>query len=401
MSKDKVAPLIHKKIMNAKVLFILHIPPPIDGAALMGEFLKESLLINTNFQADYINLTSSFNLNQIGKGNVAKFRVIYKILKEVLLALRAKKYDCCYMTLTAKGAGFYKDFLIIILLKLYRRKIIYHFHNKGVAESSKKWYNNLLYTVAFKNTESILLAPSLYQDIQRYVPKDKVSICNNGIPQMNDSKTSQPNSKKNRKVCKFLFLSNMMEEKGVFELLKACTVLKAKNLRFSCDFIGAWSDITEAVFVAKVKSLGLAQDVRVHGKKYYTERIEYLQDADVVVLPTYYHNECFPLVLIEAMQFGLPVISTWEGAISEMVVQGETGLLTPQKKPKALADAMEYLLTHPIERCAMGDNGKRRYFERYTLAIFEQRMLEILKSTVSGKNAYPLSIEKPNGITYD
>ncbi|WP_298487928.1 glycosyltransferase family 4 protein [uncultured Maribacter sp.] len=384
MLQDKISHQQYEQEGKPKILFILHIPPPIYGAALVGKFIKDSLLINTKVDADYINLTSSFNLNQIGKGGLAKFKVIYKIFKEVLIALRSKKYDCYYMTLTAKGAGFYKDFLIILLLKLNRCKIIYHFHNKGVAENSKKWYNHFLYKIAFNNVKCILLAPNLYQDIKRYVSINHVFICNNGIPKMTPDTVLNLH---NKEVCKFLFLSNMMEEKGVFELLEACKILKDKNLNFNCVFVGAWTDINETLFLKKVKSLGLMQNVCVHGKKYNAERISYLQDADVIVLPTYYHNECFPLVLLEAMQFGLPVISTPEGAISEIVVEGKTGFLTPQKEPKALAEAMEYLLTHPTERITMGKEGKKRYEKHYTIDTFEQRMLEILKATIKSKNS--------------
>lgn len=394
MTKDQINLKNKINLNGSKVLFILHIPPPIDGAAMIGKFIHESELINSNIESDYINLTSSFNLDHIGKYKFAKFKVVLNILKKVFIALKNKKYHRCYMTLTSNGVGLYKDFLIILLLKIFRCKIIYHFHNKGVLKSSKKWYNHLIYKITFKNAECILLSPILYSDISPYFLEDRVFILNNGIQNLTKNYTSKKKTNKSNNCVNFLFLSNLMKEKGVFELLQACEKLKSKNLLFTCEFIGAWSDITEVEFKNKVNTLGLQKHVLIHGKKYDTERVLYLQNADVFVLPTYYHNECFPLVILEAMQFGLPVISTPEGAISEIVIEGETGLLIEQKNSKTLAEAMHYLISNPKQRIRMGENGKNRYETFYTIEKFERRLLQILKTSTTGYNEYNLEYEQ-------
>jgi len=369
-------------MIKSKVLFILHIPPPVNGAALMGQYLKESPLINTNFETDYINLTAAFNLDQIGKRSFAKFWIVLQILKNVLAAIRTKKYDLCYMTLTAKGAGFYKDFLVVLLLKLFRLKIIYHFHNKGVAKSGKKWYNHLLYQITFHKAECILLAPTLFNDVRPYIARSKVYFCANGIPHIAVTDKPLLVNAATMSVCKFLFLSNMMKEKGVLDLLEACKLIKNKKLKFECHFIGAWSDITEQAFNHAVSTLELKNEVKMHGKKYNEDKIEFFNLADVFVFPTYYHNECFPLVLLEAMQFGLPVIATPEGAIAEIVLDKKTGLLIKQKDVNALAAAMIAVLNNPIERKKMGDEGRKRYEELFTLGSFEEKMYSILNTSI-------------------
>ena len=315
--------------MKKEILFILHIPPPVNGAAMVGEQIKNSKRINTTFDVDYINLTTSFSLNKIGKGGFQKFATTFAIGWKVIKALSSKKYDLCYMTLTAKGAGFYKDFLIVLILKLFGKKIVYHFHNKGVAKSSKLYFNDLLYRFTFKNTKSIQLSPLLYFDIKRYVKPEDVFFCPNGItddfisPKTMDKVLNTP--------CKFLFLSNMMEEKGVLILLDACGILKERGLDFECHFIGAWSDVSEETFYNQVTKLGIEQNIYAHGKQYGSDKVKFFNDADVFVFPTYYHNECFPLVLLEAMQYGLAVISTNEGGIGDIGEEGKTGLLVSRK----------------------------------------------------------------------
>lgn len=370
--------------MKKNILFILHIPPPVNGAAMVGKYITESDKINKIFEANFVNLSTSFSLQEIGKGGFGKVLSIVKVLYNVWKALRKKDYDLCYMTLTAKGAGFYKDFLIVLLLKLYQKKIIYHFHNKGVQQSSLNWFNDKLYRFVFKNTNSIVLAPSLYKDLQKYVNEQDVYICPNGIP---DLKTSdlRPGKIKQDDICRFLFLSNMMQEKGVVDLLEACSLLQQRKVMFECHFIGAWSDITADFFNSKLLELHLKDSVFPHGKKYGDDKLKYFKNSDVFVFPTYYHNECFPLVLLEAMQQSLPIISTPEGGITDLVAQGTTGFLVPQKNVKELAEHLQLLVENRSLREQLGKAGRERFEELYTLSTFENRLCSILDDTIDKK----------------
>lgn len=364
----------------------MHFPPPINGAAMVGKYIRESELINSTFDSEYVNLTTSFSLNKIGKGGLSKFFTALKIQFKVMKALLNENYDLCYMTLTAKGVGFYKDLFVVATLKLFRKKIIYHFHNKGVALNSKNIFNHYLYKFAFQNTQSILLSPSLLQDIERYVRPEAVHFCANGIPTVSNL-TDQLIKTNTSSALNLLFLSNMMTEKGVFILLKACRLLKERGLNFVCHFVGEWSDISEKLFLESVQKNNLNKHVFAHGKKYNEEKLAFFSHSCVFVFPTYYHNECFPLVLLEAMEHGLAVVSTPEGGIADIVDDGKTGFLVPQKNVKALADKLELLIKQPVLCTQMGVNGRKRYEEHFTLELFEQNMKSILEKAVSHKIA--------------
>ena len=304
------------------ILFIMHYPPPVNGASFMGRCIRESNVINETFNTKYINLTTAYNLNSIGKAGFSKLFTTLGIIVSIIRALRKTDVDLCYMTLTAKGAGFYKDMLIVTVLKIYRKKIIYHFHNKGIAEFGKNPINNLLYRYVFRNTKSILLSPRLMDDIKLYVSESMVYYCPNGIPVVAKSTLAKKRSAING-VCRILFVSNLLTEKGFKTLLEACQVLKTKGIDFECHFIGGWIDITKDDFTKYVEEKGLDRVVYGHGPKYDNEKYEYFLNADIFVFPTYYHNETFGLVNLEAMQFRLPVIFKLE--------DGDAG---PKKKKK-------------------------------------------------------------------
>ena len=368
-----------------KILYILHLPPPVHGAAMVGQYIRESRVINEAFGGDYINLSTSTTLGEIGKGGAGKLIASLKIQFRVIRALFRKKYDLCYMTLTARGMGFYKDLLIVSVLKLFRKKVIYHFHNKGVADSKGK-FNHFLYRVTFKNAQCILLSPSLFKDIERYVEKKNVFYCANGIPAAgNDQDRAEIMETGDKVSCRLFFLSNMMIEKGVFILLEACRQLKEKQVPFECHFAGAWSDVTEAAFNRQVSEYQLTGIVTGHGKKYGTEKVQFFKNADIFVFPTFYHNECFPLVLLEAMQSGLPVVSTTEGGIPDIVLEGETGYLVPQKNVTALAEKLELLIKDPSRRVQFGKAGKKRFNELFTLGVFENNLAGVLRQAIEKK----------------
>jgi glycosyltransferase involved in cell wall biosynthesis len=106
---------------------------------------------------------------------------------------------------------------------------------------------------------------------------------------------------------------------------------------------------------------------------------------DVFVLPSIL-PEPFGLVVIEAMASGKPVVATAPGGPSETVVDGETGFLVPSSDASAMVQALEVLLADPQRRVSMGDAGRRRACEMFSLpryvTEFEELYETVLKETV-------------------
>lgn len=362
--------------IKKKILFILHFPPPVHGSSVVGKQIKDSILINDNFECRYINLGTSKNISEIGRNPFGKIFTYLNILIQVFQNLVNFKPQLYYLALTAKGVAFYKDAMVIILVKLFEKKIVYHFHNKGVITRQERFADNLLYRIVFGNSDVILLSEYLYPDIKKYVPEEKVHYCPNGIP---DIRNQLPKISQNKQIVEVLFLSNLMESKGVLILLKACKILEKKKLPYHCTIVGEEGQIRAKQFQLMVSESELDSKVDYVGPKYDQERNEIFSNTDIFVHPTY--NDCFPLVLLEAMQNSVPVVSTFEGGIPDIVEDGKTGFLVPQKNSQALAQKLEILINNPELRQQMGIAGRKRYEENFTLEHFEKRMVAILKKT--------------------
>ena len=381
LSKIRIRRMVSEK---PRILFIIHLPPPVHGAGKIGQYIYESIPVNNSFECFFINLSTSDHLSEIGKQGIKKTMLILKLYLKVLKEIFIRRYDYCYMTINSKGAGFYKDMIIVLILKILKYKMIYHYHNKGIANVKKNWLNDKLYRIQFKNSRTILLSKLLYGDIEKYVPEEMVYYCSNGIPQGENVDIELLNSLRSQKnVPELLFLSNMIREKGVFTLLEACKLLNLRGVMFRAVFIGAWSDIKEEDFMDYIVKNNLANYVTYAGKKYDDEKSSYFSNADIFVFPTFYTYETFGLVNLEAMLYGLPVITTDEGAISEVVEDNCNGFIVPKEDPQALADKIEFLIKNPSLRIEMGKKGRKRFEEKYTLKIFENNFVQIIKEIIS------------------
>ena len=226
--------------MKQKILFIMHMPPPVHGAAMVGQYIHDSKLINDKFDSHYINLTTAKNLQDIGKVGIRKLVDFIMLLRRIRKSLKEIRPDLVYVTLNACGGAFYKDYIV-----------------KGI--------------------KVILLSECLYSDVMKYVKRE-----------------------------------------------------------------------------------------------------------DVFVFPTFYHNECFPLVLLEAMQHHLPCISTTEGGIPGIIDDKETGFLIEKHDFQTLADKLEFFIEHPEESERMGENGYRKFNDKFTLRKFEESMVDILNDCLKG-----------------
>lgn len=362
---------------HQRILLITPLPPPVHGSSMVSQWIKDSELLNKEFDMDFVNLSTSRKIEEIQKGGL--WLNIKKAVRFALAFLYAfwllctRRYDLCYLAITCHGLPFLKDFPFVMLCKMFRKRILIHQHNKGMSNDIEKWPYRWALPLAYRNTKVMLLSEHLYEDVSRVVKKEQVLICPNGIPYAPFCKSSGKSGMPH-----ILFLSNLIESKGVFILLEACQILKEKGIDFICDFVGKESkDISTERFKLEVKKKRLDDRIIYNGPKYGQDKEFFWNQASLFVFPSY--DETFGLVVVEAMQHGLPVVTTNEGGIPDIVIDGKTGYICERKNAKQLADRIELLLNSPTLHKEMGEAGRKRYEECFTSDIFENRLKECLQ----------------------
>lgn len=176
-----------------------------------------------------------------------------------------------------------------------------------------------------------------------------------------------------RRPFRALYLGTLNHTKGFVDVLAAAERVAAVRPDVEFVFAGAFATPADA-------RMAIPYRYRLGGRIWFTgvvdgkEKAHLLREADVLVFPSYYRYEGQPLVILEAMAAGLPVISTAHGVIAETVVHGETGWLVPPHDPKALAKRILQLAGDPPLGERMGRAGRERYLERYTLEGWAERI---------------------------
>ncbi len=156
-----------------------------------------------------------------------------------------------------------------------------------------------------------------------------------------------------------------IEKKGFADLISACGQLREEN--FVCQIVGEGP--LEATLRAQVASEGLADRVKISGPMAGGEIAELLSRASVFALPCVDlpggAKDNLPTVIMEAMAASLPVISTPVAGVPEMVIDGKTGFLVPERDPDSLAARLLQLLLNPGEAASMGAAGRSLCEERF------------------------------------
>jgi glycosyltransferase involved in cell wall biosynthesis len=216
----------------------------------------------------------------------------------------------------------------------------------------------------------IILGNALKGDVNLFIPDEKLICVPNGIE--NGSFFSRM---KHNKYIQVLFLSNLHPTKGPFDVLKAAYLLIKQNINARFVLAGADSSLN---FTEQLKSYindkGLDKYVTMLGAVHGEEKNKLFAASDIFVFPTYFERETFGIVNIEAMSWGLPVISSTEGAIPEIVIDGITGYIVKPKSPEEIADKILTLIDNPDLRKKMGIKGREVFKAKYTSEAYAKNL---------------------------
>ena len=364
-----------------KILLIAHLPPPIHGVSVISQYILKSNIINSKYKLSKLNLSSSKSISQIGKKSISKYFFVFRITIKLFLILISKKIDLVYLTLSPKGAGFLKDSILVLILKLFNKKIIFHIHGKGINE----YYQSLprlfkfYYRLIFSNVSIILLSETLKNDLNFMKNTNNIYFVNNGI---NKKYLNEPalENKKNHPI-KILFFSNFQKSKGVFDLLNAIPLLKKKYGQ-SVNYVLAGDtrdDIGKQMKIL-IQDNSIDDIIEFVGPKYDHEKEYLFENADIFIHPTL--NDCFPLVLLEALKFGLPIVSTSEGAIPDIVTDRLNGLIIKKNSPLDISEKLSELIDSENLRYKISNANKAKFFENYTSKIMEKNLIDVFEKAI-------------------
>jgi len=177
-----------------------------------------------------------------------------------------------------------------------------------------------------------------------------------------------------------LAVGRLVEKKGFDDLVRACSSLRNYGRSFRCLIVGKGE--LEGELRRMIGKLGLEEHVELAGPIPREELVPIYRRASVVVAPSVVgadgNREGLPTVVAEAMALGVPVVATDVTGIPELVEDGRTGLLVPQRQPKALAAAIGRVLADSAWAGALARAGRARVERDFDLRVNVARLRGLL-----------------------
>ena len=182
-------------------------------------------------------------------------------------------------------------------------------------------------------------------------------------------------------------LGRLVEKKGVEFGIQAIKKVQNMGKDVSFDIIG--DGPLKPALQQEIDRLGLSKSVKLLGRMRQEQVIARLTDAHLMLVPSVTTSdgdqEGLPVVIMEAMARGLPVVATRHTGIPEIVLDGKSGYLVPERDVDALADKLAQLIDHPETWESMGRAGRALVEEQFDIDKLNDRLVEIYQRLIDGE----------------
>lgn len=369
---------------KSKLLLLFHFSPPVHGASKVGDFIKQSDLLKEHYHQKHIKLESSKKLEDIGKFSFGKILQLLLLFFKLFITLFSFRPNKIYFTVSPKGLAFYRDFILMQLIKCYRLftscDVYFHYHAKGIEDFCKgSKLKKKLTNIIVKNVTIILISKSMISETSLLKTYKKVVFLGNGVK----NKLTEEEFKNileqrfSSKITNILFLSNMIKEKGYYDVLEVAKEVKARELKnIQFHFAGNWTNKEDEVnFNQFIKENNLQEIITFHGFVSGIVKQKLLSGAHLFIFPTQYAKEVFPLSILEALSYGLPILTYNKGAIKD-IIDNKFGVISNKQNIfKDFIRMQNSFLKKPVYL-----TSRKKFTENYTLETFENKLLTILKN---------------------
>lgn len=340
-------------------------PPPWHGQAVATKILFDHGW--SDFDVECLRMEYSEEMDEVGRFSFKKINTLLKLISATRKSLaRSPESILLYPPASAKWIPFLRDVIFLACVRGKANKTVFIFHASGLAAfTQSNFIARFLAKFAYKEADMALevaeevVSPHEVFDAKNYI------WCPCGI-EVPDVKCQQ---REDTAPLKVLFVGSLQEGKGVLEILKTAAVLKEKELGNQIQFniVGRWMDSDfEQETLELHKNLGLEEIVHFRGQLTGEYKWKAYQESDVFFFPSHYPSEASPIVLMEALGMGLPVISTLWNGIPALMRGCPTATLLPIKSPEAYAQA---LTDFNVKRSSLKEFSKesRKFYDDHFL----------------------------------
>jgi glycosyltransferase involved in cell wall biosynthesis len=307
--------------MNIKVLVLAPIAPPIGGISQLGKFILENIpntfIYNTKIPSILRKNPYSTTKSLFARDGffLSLMQIIYVFLDFFYFSFRILKFDCIHI-ISSTGPGLYRNFIFFLLSKIFLKKCI--FHLVGDIENhlrNKNKFHKLIISLNFSFINYIVVQSEKHESF--FV---KIGIRSKVIknPSLLESSYLVNPYKFNNNSINILTVGIFGERKGFYRIISFAKsnykYLVTNNIKF--NFVGngeEYNTLKKCIFES-----GLSNLISIYNNLPDKDIRIFYQNANLFLLPT--SSDGMPLVIVDAISYGIPVISTNVGCISDVIV---------------------------------------------------------------------------------
>jgi len=369
--------IIIKNIVK-RVLYISPLPPPRGGIATWTKKILDyglpnqykPYLVNTGIKGRRkVFERVKFNFSEL-------FRTIL-IIFSLFTKLIAYHPKIVHLNSSISYFGVFRDYFCTILVKLFKIPIVISYHG-DLTNFSKIKYRGLPYKQLIKLIKmadiNIVLNKQSYNFIAELNKSGKNNIykIDNFIDD-NIFKNKVEKISKEDSTIKVIYVGGITKTKGCYDIIKIARKLQDVNFIMIGDIL---KDMEEYI-------LNSPKNMFWSGVLNHDEVINKMYSSNILLFPS--HSEGFPNVVLEAMAMGLPVISTYVGAIPEMIDNNKGGFLFEIGDITGFINAINKLKIDYNLRKSMGEHNKRKCKNHYSFSKVSMKLTEIYDSVIKDK----------------
>ena len=359
-------------------------PPPLTGMEMATRALLEEA---RRGEIPVVRVNTSDADDELGNRARWTPRNVRVALGHLLHAARGtlrRDVAAVYLPIAQEFPALFRDIAFVGLGLVARKPVLVHLHGGKFADfyaGASRLERLLVRWSIGRSRVGIVLTERLRPELECLLPPSRVAVVPNGIdlPELDGASGRARGSDGEVRV---LFLSSLFLWKGILLFVDAFAAAHAELPSLRASVAGDWpSDLERDAVLGRVRELGLEEAITFVGKVDGEVKTALFRSSDVFCF-TSIVREGQPLVVIEAMAAGLPVVaSDWPG-IADTVRDGETGYLVADLTPEAFAARLVELAHDPERREVLGRAGRERYEREFTQRAFGDRMVSVLEPFV-------------------
>ena len=373
-------------------LLVGNLPPPEHGSALSFEMLYRELSAR-GYHCKVVDVMRKKESPPSQISLVRSFEMFSVIAK--FFAALVNKHRRVYIIISQSWAGFIRDMLMIWLARLFGCSVVVQLRggNYDGFYRTQSWLRRLCIRLTLRRVHRIIALSEQLRQMYFFDPRlaNRVAVVTNGPPISLRAKPRKWEDRGGRRPVRLLYLSNLMQSKGYYDVLEAAAILRRATVQFEFVFAGRFlssvdddakmpPELAEAIFRQRIESKGLSDVVRYLGPVMGKRKWRQFETSDFFLLPTRYQHEGQPISIIEAMAHGCVVIATKFRSIPDMVLDGKTGVLVDYGRPEQIAEAVLRIAKDPQTYAAMSKAAVEHYERNFTVEQHVNAMISALEA---------------------